>query len=76
MVAAADKGGKRLFVHHNTRFYPDSRHVLDVVRDGRIGEVFAVRIRLLSFDRRNDWLFIELPDGKTGWIRAGQAEMV
>ena len=55
MVAAADKGGKRLFVHHNTRFYPDSRHVLDVVRDGRIGEVFAVRIRLLSFDRRNDW---------------------
>ena len=34
MALAADRHGLRLFVHHNTRFYPDSRHVLDVVRDG------------------------------------------
>lgn len=27
-------------------------------------------------ERRGDWLFIELPDGKSGWIRAEQAEII
>ncbi|HSW45001.1 MAG TPA: tetratricopeptide repeat protein [Phycisphaerae bacterium] len=27
-------------------------------------------------ERRGDWLHIELPDGKTGWIRADQAEII
>jgi tetratricopeptide (TPR) repeat protein len=27
-------------------------------------------------ERRHDWLLIELPDGKTGWVRADQAELI
>ena len=34
----------------------------------------GIEFRML--ERRNDWLLIELPDGKSGWIRAGQAEII
>jgi len=27
-------------------------------------------------ERRRDWLHVELPDGKAGWIRAAQAELI
>ena len=34
----------------------------------------GIEFRML--ERRNDWLLIELPDGKSGWIRANQAEII
>lgn len=34
----------------------------------------GVEFRVL--ERRGDWLHIELPDGKSGWIRAGQAALI
>jgi len=34
----------------------------------------GVEFRIL--DRRPNWLQIELPNGRSGWIRDGEAEMV
>lgn len=55
MVATAEKTGQKLMVHHNYRFFPDTQHLLEVVRTRRIGEVFEIRMRALSFARRYDW---------------------
>lgn len=54
-----------------------------VVRKGN-GEGFEPQFRQelhegVEFDlleKRADWLFIALPDGKTGWIRSREAEMI
>lgn len=55
MIKAAEKNGQKLMVHHNYRFFSETRHLLDVIRSGRIGEVFEIRMRGLSFGRRWDW---------------------
>ena len=55
MIKAADETNKKLFLHQNYRFTPEVRHLLDVVRDKRIGDVFQARIRIMDFSRRNDW---------------------
>jgi len=56
MLAAAKAAHRKLFVHQNYRFYPDSRHITEITRSGEpIGRVFEIRIRSLGFSRRNDW---------------------
>lgn len=56
MIAAAKAARRKLCVHQNYRYQPDSRHVLEVVRSGQpIGRVFEIRMRSLDFARRNDW---------------------
>jgi len=55
MLEAAKRNRRKLLVHHNYRFAPDVRHILDVIRTKRIGEVFEVRMRSFDFSRRNDW---------------------
>jgi len=63
MLDAARQSGKKLLVHHNYRFAPDVRHILDVIKTKRIGEVFEVRMRALGFSRRNDWQTMAKHDG-------------
>jgi scyllo-inositol 2-dehydrogenase (NADP+) len=63
MIAAARKAGRKLFVHHNYRFFPETRHLIDVVRTERIGNVFEIRLRSLDFARRNDWQTLQKFDG-------------
>lgn len=55
MIEASEKTGKKLFVHQNYRYHPDVQHVKEVIESGLIGDVFEIRIRALSFKRRNDW---------------------
>jgi len=55
MAATAQKAKRKLFVHHNYRFYPDVRHILDIIKSKRIGEVFEIRSYNWGFARRNDW---------------------
>jgi predicted dehydrogenase len=56
MIAASKAARRKLFVHQNYRYAPDSRHIMEVVRTGEpIGRVFEIRIRSLGFARRNDW---------------------
>lgn len=63
MLDAAKKSRKKLLIHHNYRFAADVRHILDVIATRRIGEVFEVRMRGLSFGRRNDWQTLQKYDG-------------
>ncbi len=63
MIAAADKAGKKLLVHHNYRFFAETRHLLEVVQSKRIGEVFEIRMRSFDFSRRNDWQTFQKFDG-------------
>ncbi len=55
MVKTAEEAKRKLFVHHNYRFYADVRQMLDVIADKRIGDVFEIRARAFDFSRRNDW---------------------
>ena len=55
MLATAEKAGQKLLVHHNYRFFPESRYLMDVIKSKRIGEVFEIRMRALGFGRRYDW---------------------
>jgi len=55
MLSTAEKTGQKLLIHHNYRFFPETRHLLDVVQSKRIGEVFEIRMRALGFGRRYDW---------------------
>lgn len=55
MIAAAEKSGKTLLIHHNYRFFPEVRYLLELVNSKRLGEVFEIRMRALHFGRRWDW---------------------
>jgi len=63
MLATTKKTGKKFFAHQNYRFFPETRHLLDVIKTKRIGEVFEIRCRLLDFSRRNDWQTFQKFDG-------------
>ncbi len=63
MLDTAHKTGQKLLIHHNYRFFPETRHLLDVLKTKRIGEVFEVRMRAFSFDRRYDWQTFQKFDG-------------
>lgn len=55
MLATAEKTGQKLLVHHNYRFFAETRYLLDVIKSKRIGDVFEIRMRALGFGRRYDW---------------------
>jgi len=55
MLATAAKTGQKLMVHHNYRFFAQTRHLLDIIKTQRLGEVFEVRMRSFAFARRYDW---------------------
>ncbi len=63
LVGTAKKLRKKLFVHQNYRFQLEARHILDVIKSKRIGEVFEIRMRALSFSRRNDWQTLQEYEG-------------
>jgi scyllo-inositol 2-dehydrogenase (NADP+) len=55
MIEAAEAADRKLFVHQNYRYSADVRHIQDILQSGLLGRVFEIRIRVLSFARRNDW---------------------
>jgi len=55
MIRAASDSGKKLFMHHNRRFSAEFLHLMDMVNNGRLGNVFEIRMRYLVFFRRFDW---------------------
>lgn len=63
MLDTAEETGQLLLVHHNYRFFPITRHLLEVIRSGRLGNVFEIRCRLLSFARRCDWQTLQKFEG-------------
>lgn len=55
LVATAAKTGQKLLVHHNYRFFPETRYLMELVNSQRLGDVFEIRMRALHFGRRYDW---------------------
>lgn len=55
MIKASEAADKKLFVHQNYRYHPDVRHIQEVIKSKLLGRIFEIRIRALSFSRRNDW---------------------
>ena len=63
MLKTAERTGQKLLVHHNYRFASGTRHLLDLVKSKRVGEVFEIRMRALGFARRYDWQTLQKFDG-------------
>lgn len=52
-LAAESKG--ELFIRHNRRFEPGFQHVREVIDSGIIGDVYEIKLRRVSYQRRDDW---------------------
>lgn len=55
MIAAAQKSGKVLTMHHNYRVNDDYQYVKQVIDSGILGDVFRIGRFVGGFSRRNDW---------------------
>ncbi len=55
VIAAAEKSGKHLFVHHQRRFGDEFRFLREIIDSGVLGDIFEIRLHWGGFARRNDW---------------------
>ena len=53
--AASIKARNRLMIRHNYRFEPAFQQVREIIDSGILGEVYDIRLRRGSFQRRDDW---------------------
>ena len=53
--AAAIKSRNRLVVRHNRRFEPGFQQVREIIDSGLLGEVYDIKLRRGSYQRRDDW---------------------
>ncbi len=63
--AAAIKAGNRLLVRHNYRFEPAFLQVREVMESGVLGELYDIKIRRGTFERRDDWQTVKRCGGGT-----------
>lgn len=55
-LARATKGRRnQLFVRHNRRFEPTFQHVREIINSGLLGDVYEIKLRRQSYQRRDDW---------------------
>ena len=52
---AAAKAKGKLFVRHNRRFEAGFQHVREIIASGVLGKVFEIKLRRMSYQRRDDW---------------------
>ena len=52
---AVKKDPNRLFVRHNRRFEPTFQHIREIMETGVLGDVYEIKLRRQSYQRRNDW---------------------
>ena len=55
LLAASKKYPGKLFCRHNRRFESAFNHVKQIIDSGILGEVFLIKRRIHSFQRREDW---------------------
>ncbi len=53
--AAAIKSRNRLSIRHNRRFEPGFQQVREIIDSGVLGEVYDIKLRRGSYQRRDDW---------------------
>lgn len=55
LLAASKKYPGKLYCRHNRRFEAAFNHVKEIIDSGVLGEVFLIKRRIHSFQRREDW---------------------
>lgn len=55
LARVAARYPKALFVRHNRRFEPAFQHVREIIDSGLLGEVYEIKLRRHSYQRRDDW---------------------
>ena len=55
LLAAAKKAGRVLTVHQSWRCQAEFRQVQAIIRSGRLGKIFNIRLNFSRYARRNDW---------------------
>lgn len=70
--AAAIKAGNKLLVRHNYRFEPAFVQVKEVVDSGVLGEIYDIKIRRGTYERRDDWQVVKRCAGGAAlaWVPA------
>jgi predicted dehydrogenase len=53
--AAAAKSNGSLYVRHNRRFEPGFQHIREIIASGMLGDVYEIKLRRVSYARRDDW---------------------
>jgi scyllo-inositol 2-dehydrogenase (NADP+) len=52
-IAASSSG--TLYIRHNRRFEPGFQHIREIIESGILGEVYEIKLRRVSYSRRDDW---------------------
>jgi predicted dehydrogenase len=60
---AAERSSGGLYVRHNRRFDPDFVHVRELMAGGLLGDVYHIKLRRHSYQRRDDWQTIKAYGG-------------
>ena len=55
LLAASKKYPGKIFCRHNRRFESAFNHIKQIIDSGLLGEVFLIKRRCHSFQRREDW---------------------
>jgi scyllo-inositol 2-dehydrogenase (NADP+) len=55
---AAQSAGE-LYIRHNRRFEPGFQHIREIIASGILGDVFEIKLRRVSYSRRDDWQTIK-----------------
>ena len=59
----AEKCGRRLLVRHNRRFEPAFQHIREIIDSGILGDVYEIKLRRVSYQRRDDWQTLKSSGG-------------
>ncbi|MFC1716593.1 Gfo/Idh/MocA family protein [Candidatus Poribacteria bacterium] len=55
----ASKSIGNLYVRHNRRFEPGFQHIREIIASGILGDVYEIKLRRVSYSRRDDWQTIK-----------------
>ncbi len=55
LVRATQNKPDQLFIRHNRRFEPGFQHIREIIASGLLGDVFEIKLRRGSYQRRDDW---------------------
>ena len=55
LARCAARYPNRLFIRHNRRFEPAFQHVREIIDGGLLGDVYEIKLRRHSYQRRDDW---------------------
>ena len=55
MRKIANESSGNLYVRHNRRFEPGFQHIREIIASGILGDVYEIKLRRVSYSRRDDW---------------------